>query len=100
MSKSKQADVLINHFLDMVDNVSFKLEEAGIDAPHRHDVIALLANGQVRLNGELDSLEAKWDQLKVKATRIATTSEKLVFSAIGLMLLPTSYALNRLQERF
>lgn|SRR3990167_5022318 len=100
MSKSKQADVLLNQFLNVVDNVSFKLEEAGIDAPHRHDVVAMLANGQVRLNGELDSLEAKWDQFKVRAIRIATTSEKLMLSALGLMFFPASYALNRVQEQF
>lgn len=98
MPKSKQTDVLINNLLELVDIVSFKLEEAGIAAPHRHDVIAMLANGQVRLNGEMDSLEAKWDQFKVQTARIAKTTEKLTLSAVGLMFFPASYALHRLQN--
>jgi hypothetical protein len=99
MTQTHYAQSLINTLLDAAEAVSFRLEAAGIDAPHRHDIVAMLANSQVRLDGELQSLEARYAQLKVQANRILGTSEQLLQSAAGLVLFPGLYLIQRLQGK-
>ncbi len=99
MARNSTADNLINSFLSLADQICQRLESAGIDAPHRHDLVALLANGQVRLDGELQSLEARYAKLKVQSTKILDTSEKLVQSAAGIVFFPGIYVMNRLRGK-
>jgi hypothetical protein len=94
MTQTHYAQSLINTLLDAAEAVSFRF-----DAPHRHDIVAMLANSQVRLDGELQSLEARYAQLKVQANRILGTSEQLLQSAAGLVLFPGLYLIQRLQGK-
>jgi hypothetical protein len=55
--------------------------------------------GQKRLEGELDSINAKIDTGKAKVEGILDSAEKLVVSAGNLAIFPAKYTLDRVKSQ-
>jgi hypothetical protein len=67
---------------------------------NRHNLIALIMFGQKRLEGELDSLNAKIDSGKAKIEGVVDSAEKLLISAGNLAIFPAKYTLERVKAQF
>ncbi|PID43716.1 MAG: hypothetical protein CSB48_04815 [Proteobacteria bacterium] len=87
-------DKVANTVLSQLDTIGYKLEEFGVtDSVNRHNCIAYLMNEQKKLQGEMDSVQARIDSRKVQIERVAGKAEKLVRDGIDLALAPARYTL-------
>ena len=67
---------LINTALNGLDNLGFQLDQYGITSKvNRHNLIALVMLEQKRLEGEWDSLQARFDGQKARVERLAHNLE-------------------------
>ena len=66
---------------------------------NRHNLIALIMFGQKRLEGELDSINAKIGTGKAKIEGIVDSAEKLLVSAGNLAVFPAKYTFDRVKAQ-
>lgn len=82
---------ILNKALVGLDQVGYKLEELGItDKVNRHTTLAFVMAEQNHIRGELDSLNAKLAQQKVRIERTKRRAEALLDAGLQI----TSYPLQ------
>ncbi len=98
MIAQKKLNEIAETILSQLDNLGYSLDNMGVENQiNRHNLIALLMFGQKRLEGELDSLNAKIGTGKAKIEGIVDSTEKLLLSAGNLALFPAKYTLDRVK---
>ena len=98
MNTQKKLNELAENVLSQLDNIGVQLDTLGVDNQiNRHNLIALIMFGQKRLEGELDSINAKIGSGKAKVEGIVGSAEKLILSAGNLAIFPAKYALDRVK---
>lgn len=101
MKVQKKLNVLAESALSKVDEIGFNLDAMGVENQiNRHNLIAFVMFGQKRLEGEMDSLNAKVDVSKAKVEGIIDSTEKLLVSAKDLAIFPAKYTLDRVKAQF
>ena len=101
MNAQKKLNEIAERVLSQLDNLGFQLDTMGVDNQiNRHNLIALIMFGQKRLEGELDSINAKIDTGKAKIEGIVDSAEKLLVSAGNLAVFPAKYTLDRVKAQF
>ena len=101
MNTQKKLNEVAEHVLSQIDTLGYRLDTLGVENQiNRHTLIALIMFGQKRLEGELDSLNARVDTGKAKIESIAQSAEKLFFSATNLALFPAKYTIDRVKAQF
>lgn len=101
MKAQKKLTELAESALSQIDALGFRLDAIGVDNQiNRHNLIALLMFGQKRLEGEMDSFNAKVDVSKAKVEGIITNTEKLIISAKDLAFFPAQYTIDRIKAQF
>ena len=100
MNAQKKLNELAESMLSQLDNLGYKLDTMGVENQiNRHNLIALLMFGQKRLEGELDSLNAKIGSGKAKVEGIVDSAEKLLVSAGNLAVFPAKYTIERVKSQ-
>lgn len=100
MNAQKKLNELAESLLSQLDNLGYKLDTMGVENQiNRHNLIALLMFGQKRLEGELDSLNAKIGSGKAKVEGIVDSAEKLLVSAGNLAVFPAKYTIERVKSQ-
>jgi hypothetical protein len=100
MNAQKKLNEIAEKVLTQLDNLGFQLDTMGVENQiNRHNLIALIMFGQKRLEGELDSINAKIDTGKAKVEGILDSAEKLVVSAGNLAIFPAKYTLDRVKSQ-
>ncbi|PJF38545.1 MAG: hypothetical protein CUN55_16975, partial [Phototrophicales bacterium] len=85
--------------LSQIDSLGFYLDELGIENNiNRHNIIAALMFGQKRLEGEIDSLNARLEVGKAKVDSVVDSVEKSVGSATDVALFPAKYTYSRIKS--
>lgn len=98
MNTQKKLNEITEKVLSQLDNLGFQLDTMGVENQiNRHNLIALIMFGQKRLEGELDSLNAKIGTGKAKIESVVDSAEKLLISAGNLAVFPAKYALDRVK---
>ena len=98
MIAQKKLNELAENILTQLDNLGYQLDTMGVENQiNRHNLIALLMFGQKRLEGELDSLNAKIGTGKARIEGIVDSAEKLLFSAGNLAVFPAKYTIDRVK---
>jgi hypothetical protein len=105
MEKTMKAQQKLNEFaesaLSQIDSLGYHLDMIGVDNQvNRHNLIALIMFGQKRLEGEMDSLNAKIDAGKAKVEGIVHNAEDLLLSATNLAIFPAKYTYDRVKSQF
>ena len=101
MKAQKKLTELAESALSQIDALGFHLDAIGVDNQiNRHNLIAFLMFGQKRLEGEIDSFNAKIDVTKAKVEGIVDNTEKLLLSAKDIALFPAQYTLDRVKAQF
>jgi hypothetical protein len=101
MNTQKKLNEIAEKVLSQLDNLGYQLDTMGVDNQiNRHNLIALIMFGQKRLEGELDSLNAKIDSGKAKIEGVVDSAEKLLISAGNLAIFPAKYTLERVKAQF
>lgn len=101
MNAQKKLNVLAERLLSQLDNLGYQLDTMGVDNQiNRHNLIALIMFGQKRLEGEMDSLNAKIGSGKARIEGIIDSSEKLLSSAGNLAIFPAKYTIDRVKAQF
>jgi hypothetical protein len=101
MNAQKKLNELAESILSQLDNLGYQLDSIGVENQiNRHNLIALLMFGQKRLEGELDSLNAKIGTGKAKIEGIVDSAEKLIVSAGNLAIFPAKYTIDRVKANF
>tara|TARA_R110002167_G_scaffold318114_7_gene523770 strand:- start:498 stop:803 length:306 start_codon:yes stop_codon:yes gene_type:complete len=100
MNTQKKLNEIAEKVLSQLDNLGFQLDTMGVENQiNRHNLIALIMFGQKRLEGELDSLNAKIGTGKAKVESIVDSAEKLFVSAGNLAVFPAKYTLDRVKAQ-
>ena len=100
MIAQKKLNELAESILSQLDNLGYQLDTMGVENQiNRHNLIALLMFGQKRLEGELDSLNARIGTGKAKIEGIVDSAEKLLVSAGNLAVFPAKYTIDRVKAR-
>lgn len=100
MNAQKKLNELAESILTQLDNLGYQLDTMGVENQiNRHNLIALLMFGQKRLEGELDSLNAKIGSGKAKVEGIVDSAEKLLISAGNLAVFPAKYTIERVKSQ-
>lgn len=85
--------------LTNIDNLGYKLDEIGVENQiNRHNLIAFIMASQKQLEGELDSLSARYDTNKAKIDNLARSAEKWVLSGFDVATFPARYAADRIKQ--
>jgi len=101
MNTQKKINELAESALSQLDSLGYRLDSIGVENQiNRHNLIALIMFGQKRLEGEMDSLNARIDTGKSKVDGIVQSAEKLLESATNLALFPAKYTLDRVKAQF
>lgn len=101
MNAQKKLNELAENMLAQLDNLGYQLDTMGVDNQiNRHNLIALIMFGQKRVEGELDSLNAKIGSGKAKIESIVDSTEKLLVSAGNLAIFPAKYTIERVKAQF
>lgn len=101
MNMKKQVQGAVEGLLGQLDTLGYKLDVIGVENNiNRHNLIALVMAGQKRLEGELDSLNAKIDTNKSKAEALIDTTEKYLMSGVNLATFPAKYTYERVRAQF
>lgn len=101
MNTQKKLNEIAEKVLSQLDNLGYQLDTMGVDNQiNRHNLIALIMFGQKRLEGELDSLNAKIDSGKARIEGVVDSAEKLLISAGNLAIFPAKYTLERVKAQF
>ncbi len=75
--------------LSGLDRVGYELDMYGVTSKvNRHNLIGQVLAGQKQMEGELDSLTARFDSAKVKVERTVDRVEGLVNNSISFALAP------------
>ena len=97
----KKLNEVAEQVLSQIDTLGYRLDTLGVENQiNRHTLIALIMFGQKRLEGEMDSLNARVDTGKAKIESIAKSAENLAFSAANLALFPAKYTIDRVKAQF
>ncbi len=100
MNAQKKLNELAEKVLSQLDNLGYQLDIIGVENQiNRHNLIALLMFGQKRLEGELDSINAKIDSGKAKIEGIVDSTEKLLVSAGNIAIFPAKYTIDRVKAQ-
>ena len=101
MSAKKKINVIAENALSQIDSLGFHLDSMGVENQiNRHTIIAAVMFGQKRLEGEMDSLNARIDIGKSKVEGIIGNAEKLAVSAANLAVFPARYTYDRVRAQF
>lgn len=101
MNAQKKLNEIAEKVLLQLDNLGYQLDTMGVENQiNRHNLIALIMFGQKRLEGELDSINAKVDSGKAKIEGIMDSAEKLLVSVGNLAVFPAKYTLDRVKTQF
>ena len=101
MNAQKKLNELAENMLSQLDNLGYQLDTMGVDNQiNRHNLIALIMFGQKRLEGEMDSLNAKIGTGKARIEGIVDSTEKLLVSAGNLAIFPAKYTIERVKAQF
>lgn len=101
MNAQKKLNELAENMLVQLDNLGYQLDTMGVDNQiNRHNLIALIMFGQKRLEGEMDSLNAKIGTGKARIEGIVDSTEKLLVSAGNLAIFPAKYTIERVKAQF
>ncbi len=101
MNTQKKLNEIAEKVLSQLDNLGYQLDTMGVDNQiNRHNLIALIMFGQKRLEGELDSINAKIDSGKARIEGVVDSAEKLLISAGNLAIFPAKYTLERVKAQF
>ncbi len=96
----KNIKTALDSLMLQVDALGYQLDAIGVDNQiNRHTLIAAMFAGQKRLEGELDSVTARFESGKAKADALIDTAEKLVKSGVELAIFPAKYTYDRLKAR-
>tara|TARA_R110001592_G_scaffold62142_4_gene189932 strand:- start:40804 stop:41109 length:306 start_codon:yes stop_codon:yes gene_type:complete len=100
MNAQKKLNEIAEKVLSQLDNLGFQLDTMGVENQiNRHNLIALIMFGQKRLEGELDSINAKIGTGKAKIEGIVDSAEKLLVSAGNLAVFPAKYTFDRVKAQ-
>jgi hypothetical protein len=100
MNAQKKLNELAEKILSQLDNLGYQLDIIGVENQiNRHNLIALLMFSQKRLEGELDSINAKIGTGKARIESIVDSAEKLIISAGNLAVFPAKYTLDRVKAQ-
>lgn len=100
MNAQKKLNELAENLLSQLDNLGFQLDSMGVENQiNRHNLIALIMFGQKRLEGEIDSMNAKIGTGKAKIDSIVDSAEKLIVSAGNLAIFPAKYTIDRVKAQ-
>lgn len=100
MKIEKKVTGLVNGALSQLDNLGYQLDAMGIEnRVNRHNLIAFAMFKQKQVEGELDSLSAKYDSTKVAMDSILDTTGQFLKSGLDLALLPARYTVLRLKQQ-
>lgn len=101
MKAQKKLNELAESALSRIDTIGYNLDVLGVDNQiNRHNLIALVMFGQKRLEGEMDSFNAKIDVSKAKVESIVDNTEKLLLSAKEIAIFPAKYTIDRVKAQF
>lgn len=101
MNAQKKLNEFAENMLSQLDNLGYQLDTMGVDNQiNRHNLIALIMFGQKRLEGEMDSLNAKIGTGKARIEGIVDSTEKLLVSAGNLAIFPAKYTIERVKAQF
>ena len=101
MKAQKKLNELAERALSKIDDIGYNLDAMGVENQiNRHNLIALVMFGQKRLEGEMDSINAKVDVSKAKVEGIVNSTEKLLVSAKDLAIFPARYTYDRVKAQF
>jgi len=101
MNAQKKLNEFAESALSQLDSLGYRLDVMGVDNQiNRHNLIALIMFGQKRLEGEMDSLNARINTEKAKVDSIVQSAEQLVVSATNLALFPAKYTFDRVKSQF
>ncbi len=101
MTTKKTINELAENILSQVDALGYHLDAIGVENQiNRHNIIAALMFGQKRLEGEMDSLNARIDMGKARVEGIIDNAEKLAVSAANLAFFPAKYTIDRVKAQF
>jgi len=91
---------LINKALSGLDYVGYQLELYGLtDKVNRHTALAFIMAEQNHLKGELDSLNARFDQQKARVERLRRQAEGVVTGGINFASHPIRNTLDFVKAR-
>ena len=101
MMAQKKIIELAETALSQLDSLGYKLDAIGVEHQiNRHNLIAFLMFGKKRIEGEMDSLNARIDSNKAKFDGLVLSAEKYVLSAANLATFPAKYTLDRVKAQF
>lgn len=101
MKAQKKLNELAERALSKIDDIGYNLDVMGVENQiNRHNLIAMVMFGQKRLEGEMDSINAKVDVSKAKVEGIVNSTEKLLVSAKDLAIFPAKYTYDRVRAQF
>lgn len=101
MSTKKKINEIAETALSQIDSLGFHLDSIGVENQiNRHNLIAAVMFGQKRLEGEMDSLNARIDIGKARVEGVIDNAEKLALSAVNLALFPARYTFDRVKAQF
>lgn len=101
VNTQKKLNEIAEKVLSQLDNLGYQLDIIGVENQiNRHNLIALIMFGQKRLEGEMDSLNARIDSGKAKVEGVINSAEKLLVSAGNLAIFPAKYTIERVKAQF
>ncbi len=96
---NKRIEALGNTMLQKIDAIGFQLDEIGVENQiNRHTLIARFMFGQKRIEGELDSLNARVESTKANVVSTIALAEKYAKSGIEVLSFPATYAYARIKQ--
>jgi len=100
MKFDKQINLIANRILEQIDALGYQLDSIGVENQiNRHSLIATLMFSQKRVEGELDSLSARYESGKARTEAVIDATEKYVASGFNLAVFPAKYAYERIRSR-
>jgi hypothetical protein len=81
-----------------LDRVGYELDMYGVTSKvNRHNLIGQVLAGQKQIEGELDSLNARFDSAKVKVEKVVNRAETIVTDTLQFALKPAKGAVSKVK---
>jgi hypothetical protein len=96
MNMNKNVLKIADVALAGLDRVGYELDMYGITSKvNRHNLIGQVLAGQKQIEGELDSLNARYDSTKVKVEKTISRVENMITNTLELALKPAQNVVSK-----